>query len=119
MDKLSLGDIKLALRDPRFTESLPESFKDDIVKWKKNPGCGCNVQFYKKIINEASDYLKKYFPNKDIDIINDINLNNNFSVINCSIHDLENIIKKTGPGRKQIAISRYEDQVTVVLNELE
>ena len=44
---------------------------------------------------------------------------NNFSIINCSITELESKLRSLSPGRKQIAISRYEDQVTVVINELD
>jgi hypothetical protein len=120
MNHLTLADIKLALRDQRFKDNLPESFKEDLKKWERNPGCGCNIPFYKKIIEDAKDLLKQYFPDKDISDIEVQKLHeNNFSVINCSIQDLEEILKKTNPGRKQIAIARYEDQVTVILNEIE
>ena len=44
---------------------------------------------------------------------------NNFSIINCSIGELEDRMKSLPSGRKQIAIARYEDQVTVVINELD
>ena len=44
---------------------------------------------------------------------------NQWSVINCSIDDLEKQLRKLGPGRKQLDIARYEDQVTVVINELD
>jgi hypothetical protein len=120
--KIGLGDIKVALRDERFKKSLPENFRDDILKFEKNPGCACNISFYKKIFKEAKDILKEYFPGKDIPDIDKeiIELSkNNFSVINCGVEELESYLKKLGPGRKQIAISRYEDQVTVILNELD
>lgn len=118
MNKITLADIKLALRDERFKNNLPDSFKEDLKKWEKNPGCGCNVPFYKKIIENAKDVLSKYYPNKIIEEIS-IFSENSFSVINCSINDLEGVLKKMGPGRKQIAIARYEDQVTVILNEID
>jgi hypothetical protein len=44
---------------------------------------------------------------------------NNFSIINCSIGELEDRMKTLAAGRKQIAIARYEDQVTVIVNELD
>jgi hypothetical protein len=44
---------------------------------------------------------------------------NNWRVINCSIGDIEKEMKKLPHGRKQIAITRYEDQVTIVVNELD
>ena len=43
---------------------------------------------------------------------------NDWSVINCHINDLNKELKKIRHGKKQIAIARYEDQVTVVINEL-
>jgi hypothetical protein len=120
MNKITLADIKLALRDDRFKKSLPESFRDDIKKWERNPGCGCNVPFYKKIIENAKDSLKQYYPDKDISIVDiEILSDNKFSVINCSVNELEGFLKKMSPGRKQIAIARYEDQVTVILNEID
>lgn len=120
MNNITLADIKLALRDDRFKKSLPENFRDDIKKWEKNPGCGCNIPFYKKIIENAKDCLKQYYPNKDISSTEvEIFSENKFSVINCSVNDLEGLLKKMPPGRKQIAIARYENQVTVVLNEID
>lgn len=118
MNNITLADIKLALKDSRFRGSLPVHFKDDLLKWEKNPGCGCNIPFYKKIILEAKDQLKNYYPDKSIEY-NDIKIINNFNVINCSIFDLEKNLKKLSTGRKQIAVARYEDQVTVIVNDLD
>lgn len=121
-NKIGLPDVKLALKDDRFLESLPKSFAEDIAKYKRNPGCGCNISFYKKILKYARDELTKYFPGKEIDQTDDdvsILSKNNFSVINCRIDQLEATLKKLPPGRKQLAIARYEDQVTVVINDLE
>ena len=44
---------------------------------------------------------------------------NHWTVINCHIDELESKLKKLPPGRKQIAITRYADQATVVVNELD
>ena len=44
---------------------------------------------------------------------------NYWNVINCHIDDLEYNLKKLPPGRKQLDLSRYEDQVTVVINEID
>jgi hypothetical protein len=126
MNNLTLADIKIALKDKRFRDTLPHSFKEDLFKWEKNPGCGCNVGFYKRILSEASDQIKSYYPNKTFnsnlgheELNQDFIIKNNFYVINCSINDLEFNLKKLSPGRKQLAIARYEDQVTVLINDLD
>ena len=119
---VSLADINLALKDEAFRRTLPEIFKEDIKKYLNNPGCGCNVQFYKKLLKEAKEELKKYYPDKEIveeeEQIKKL-AQNNFSVINCGINELENILQKLGPGRMQIAIARYQDEVTVIINNLD
>jgi len=120
--QINISDVKIALKDERFRKSLPDSFSGDLSKYERNPGCGCNIQFYKKILLEAKDQLKEYFPDKEVsESSKELNsfFKNNFSVINCKINELEEILKKLPPGRKQLAISRYQDDVTVILNELD
>jgi hypothetical protein len=115
-------DVKQALRDSRFRESLPKEFSDEIVKYQQNPGCACNVPFYKKIMTEAKGALQAYYPNKSIiDLEEDAKklAENNFSVINCHVDELEDRLKRLPIGRKQIAVCRYEDQATVIVNELD
>lgn len=119
---ISLVDVKQALRDDRFKNSLPEIFSEDIKKFNSNPGCGCNVNFYKKLLKEAKPQLLAYFPDKEaIDAEEQAQKlsQNNFYVINCSSEELENKLKALPPGRKQLAIARYEDKITVVINELD
>lgn len=70
----------------------------------------------------GGEQLKKYFSEKILVTPEEEEAKlakNNWSVINCSIGDLETNLKKLNKGRKQIAISRYEDQVTVIVNELD
>jgi hypothetical protein len=115
-------DVKQALRDSRFRDSLPKSFEEEVRKYQQNPGCACNVPLYKKIIDEAKVELQSYFPNKSIVSLEEDAkrlADNNFSVISCNIDDLEAELKRLPIGRKQIAMARYEDQVTVVINELD
>ena len=119
---VSLMDVKQALRDIRFREKLPDSFKEEIHKYQQNPGCACNVPLYKRIMTEAKDVLQNYYPNKSVVSLEEDAkklADNNFSVINCHIKDLEENLKKLSIGRKQIAICRYEDQVTAIINELD
>ena len=115
-------DVKQALRDARFRESLPKELDEDVRKYQQNPGCACNVPLYKKIMTIAKESLQSYFPNKTvISLEEDAKrlAENNFSVISCNILELEDNLKKLGPGRKQIAVARFEDQVTVIVNELD
>ena len=118
---VTLMDVKQALRDSRFRESLPKEFEEYLVKYQQNPGCACNVPFYKKIMTEAKDALQQYYPNKSIISLEEDAqklAENNFSVINCNINELEEKLKRLPIGRKQIAVCRYEDQVTAIINEL-
>lgn len=122
MKKITLNDIKTAMRDVKFRLSLPPELKDDIAKYEKNPGCACNLSVYKNIIRLATPQIQEYF-GKDSEIENiEPNLEklaeNNWTVINCHVNELENKLKALPKGRKQISIARYEDLVTVIVNEL-
>jgi hypothetical protein len=121
-DIISLLDVKRALRDSEFRKELPSSLLDDVQKFLNNPGCVCNVPIYRKIMKFGGEQLKKYFSEKILVTPEEEEAKlakNNWSVINCSIGELEANLKKLNKGRKQIAISRYEDQVTVIINELD
>ena len=121
-DIISLLDVKRALRDSEFRKTLPESLLDDVQKFLNNPGCVCNVPIYRKIMKFGGEQLKKYFSDKILVTPEEEEAKlakNNWSVLNCSIGELEANLKKLNKGRKQIAISRYEDQVTVIINELD
>ena len=115
-------DIKTAMKDESFRAKLPQSLAPEIEKFINNPSCSCNVPLYKKIIKEAKEQVLNYFPGKEImsqeEEVERLS-KNNWIVINCSIGDLEKELKKLQNGRKQIALSRYEDQVTIVVNELD
>jgi hypothetical protein len=121
-NKVGLMEVKQALRDKRFRDSLPQVLQDDLRKYMQNPGCACNMPFYKKVMNEAREQLQSYYPNRSIANLEEEAkkiAENNFSVINCNINDLESHLRKLPIGRKQIAISRYEDQCTVIVNDLD
>jgi hypothetical protein len=115
-------DIKTAMKDEKFRSTLPESLTPDVQKFINNPSCSCNVPLYKKIMKEAKEQVLTYFPNKEVmsqeEEIERL-AKNNWYVINCSIGDLEKEMKKLPAGRKQVTMSRYEDQVTVIVNELD
>lgn len=122
MKLVTLLDVKQALRDSRFRETLPKSLNEDVQKYLNNPGCACNIPLYRKILKDCTEQLKSYFPNRSLSNIDEEIkklAENNWTVINCAVNELEDKLRKLPKGRKQIAVTRYEDQVTVIINELE
>ena len=123
MKKISLMEVKQALRDRRFRDSLPSGpFQEEVQKYLQNPGCACNVPLYKRIMIEAKEQLQAYYPNRSIvDLEEEAQklAENHWKVINCHVDDLENQLKKLPSGRKQLAVARFEDMVTIVVNELD
>lgn len=113
MKKIGLLEIKQSLWDQRFRDLFPEH-KKEIDEFLKNPGCPCNTSLYQGILKHQ-DRLAKYFPGKEI--VAEVEVSNNFKVINCTVDELEKELRKLKPGRKQIAIARWENQVTVIVNE--
>lgn len=115
-------EVKQALRDRRFRDSLPNEFQEEVQKYLQNPGCACNVPLYKKIMTDAKEQLQSYYPNRSILSLDEDAAklaDNHWSVINCHIDELEAKLKKLPSGRKQITVARFEDQVTIVVNELD
>lgn len=123
MKPITLMEIKQALRDKRFRDSLPSDiFQEDIQTYMKNPGCACNTPFYKKIMTQGVEQVQAYFPNRVVSNLAEEAkklAENHWKVINCHVDELEDHLKKLPSGRKQLAITRFEDQVTAVINELD
>lgn len=120
--RISLSDVKRALKDSRFRMTLPKEMEKEVDGFLNNPGCACHVPLYKKIVKECADQLKMYYPDMQIpDEEEELKrlAQNNWSVISCHIDELEGRLKKLGPGRKQLDVARWQDQVTVVINELD
>jgi hypothetical protein len=123
--KVSVHDVKQALLDERFRASLPEDLQDDVTKFLKNPGCACNHPIYINVMRKAGKQVAAYFPSKEEATVEEFEKDverlakNEWQVINCHISELVNELRKLGPGRKQLDIARFEDQVTVVINHLE
>lgn len=121
--KISLLDVKQALMDERFIESLPESLKEGSKKYLKDPGCACNHNFIVQVLKEAKNQLHEYYPNakeitdpdKDLERLS----KNNWKVFSCHIDELEKKMQALPPGRKQVDMARWQDQVTVIINELD
>lgn len=123
--KISVHDVKQALLDDRFRSTLPSELNDDVHKFLKNPSCGCNHPIYLKVMRKAAKQIAEYFPTKEKtepeEFAKEIErlAKNDWQVINCSIHELSEKLRELGPGRKQLDIARWQDQVTVVVNHLE
>jgi hypothetical protein len=121
MKTVGLMDIKMALSDGRFCDLFPE-LRHEIDKYLKEPKCGaCAVPVVKEILNKYPERVSKYFPNRQVVRPTDEKdklSENNFTVINCKITELEDRLRKLGVGRKQIVATRYENDVTVIVNEL-
>lgn len=114
-------DIRMALTDDRFRGLFPE-LQHEIDRYLKEPKCGaCAVPVVKEILNKYPERVEKYFPNRKVvrpaDEATTLG-ENNFTVINCKITELEDKLRRLPPGRKQIAVTRYENEVTVIVNEL-
>lgn len=123
--KINLQDVKQALLDERFRESLPQDLNEDVAKFLSNPGCLCNHPIYKKILTKAPEQLAKYYPNKTRIEIQEIEKeieslsDNNWIVINCNTTELADQLKKLPRGKMNLDIARYQDQITVVVKYLD
>jgi hypothetical protein len=120
--KISLTDVKRALKDARFRTTLPKEMEKDLDEFLNNPGCACHVPLYRRIVKECKEQLQRYYPEMEVpDQEEDLKklAENNWSVINCHIDELQDRLSKLGPGRKQLDVARWEDQVTVVVNDLD
>ena len=129
--------------------------KDDVAKYLQNPGCGCNVPFFKKLLQLAVPQLKEYYGNgseineqeaallENLDKVVDtsepkrqplpppghpappapsptrVQFDQNYSVINCSVEELEKKLAGLPKGvARALSISRYEDKITCVITEM-
>lgn len=122
MSKITLKDLKKALADPVFRSSLPPILLGDIQKYEQNPECACNIPVYRNVLRYGVEQLKHYFPGQNIpnpETELEKLAENHWSVISCHINELEGKLKSLPHGRKQLAVARWEDQVTVIVNELD
>lgn len=123
--RINIHDVKQALLDERFRDSLPESLKEDVQKFLKNPGCGCNNPIYINVMRKAKAQIEEYFPTRNTPTEEDFKreteslARNNWQVINCKANELQEELKKLGSGRKQIDVARWEDEITVIVNHLD
>jgi hypothetical protein len=111
------------MRDSNFRRTLPVELTEDVQKYEQNPNCPCNLPIYRNVLKYAWKQLVEYYPQFDVPKVDEFikkgSLENKFRVIDCSVDELLSKLKQLPQGRKQIAIARYQDQVTVVVNELD
>lgn len=122
MSRISIRDVKNALKDSRFRLTLPKEMAPQVEQFLDNPGCACHAPLYRRLLKECGEQLSRYYPGMDIpDQEEEIRrlAENRWSVINCHVDELESRLAKLPPGRKQLDVARWEDQVTVVINELD
>jgi hypothetical protein len=117
--RLSRLDVKHAiLTDKRFRELFPE-LQEDIAKVLHNPSCACNIPIYDQFF-KYKDRLAKYFTDKEIkspqEEAEEENINH-WNVVNCKADELEEVLNGLHKiGRIQLAIARYQDEITLVTN---
>ena len=120
--KIGLIEIKQALNDGRFRDALPVELREDLVKYLQCPSCPSHVAFFRKILQLAGKQLKEYYPDSELhDEETEIKKlsENNWVVFSCHIDKLETELRRRAAlGRVQIAVTRYQDQVTCVMNKL-
>ena len=123
--RITIHDIKQALLDDRFRSMLPEDLTVDVQQFLKNPGCACNHPIYIKVMQKASKEVASYFPTREEPNPDEFEKQveklskNEWQVINCHVDELATELRKLGPGRKQLDVARWNDQVTVVVNHLD
>ena len=118
--RLTRLEIKHAiLTDGRFRDLFPE-LKEDIAKVLHNPSCACNVPIYDEFFR-FKKRLAKYFSSRAIkspqEEVTEDN-QNHWSVVNCKADELEDVLNKMHKlGRVQLAVARYEDEITLIVND--
>ncbi len=115
-------EVKQALTDGRFRDALPLEIRDEVVKYLHCPSCASNINFFRKVHKTCRKQLVEYYPGKEFfDEEKEIETlaENHWSVFSCHINDLESKLRGLPKGRKQIAMARWEDQITVVVNEMD
>lgn len=115
MNKITIREIKEALKDSKFRATLPSELKEDIRKYEQNPNCPCNLAIYKNVLKYAAANLKDYFPSKEVS--QDVEPEVTWTVINCSVEELEAKLNSILPYQRLLTVARWENQCTVIINE--
>jgi hypothetical protein len=112
--------VKQALKNIEFRRSLPTILKNEIQKYEQNPDCPCNLEIYRQVLKHGVKELKEYYSSEEIVTLETPKLSeNHWLILDCAIQELQVELRKLKRGRKQIAIARFEDRVSVIINELD
>jgi hypothetical protein len=114
--------LKSACKKGEFRKLFPE-LRAQFDAYIQKPGCGhCAAKLISGLMNYP-DKLRTFFGEVEFDVVVpesfDPVVATNFSVINCSVHELEDRLNALPAATYQITVARYEDQVTVVINRLD
>jgi len=119
---ITTEDLKRASKKGDFRNLFPE-LRAQFDGYIQKPGCGhCASQLISGLM-EFQDRLLQYFGEVTFDVMTPESFDPvgamNFSVINCSIHQLEDKLNALPTGAYQITVARYEEQVTAIINRLD
>ncbi len=119
MIEITIEKIKKALQDSEFRNLFPH-LEEEIDQWIENPGCKCNTPLYNTILSDITQ-LRTYFGAEMVVVdqpLSEIDEQvNQWSVINCTIDELQERLAELPPGPKQISLARFEDQITCIVND--
>ena len=65
MRKVGLLDVKAALQDERFRDTLPEEMQKEF-KDMSCSSCPANTSFYQNILRNCRSQLQEYFPAREV-----------------------------------------------------
>ena len=119
---ITAEDLKRASKKGDFRKLFPE-LRAQFDGYIQKPGCGhCAAQLISGLMG-FQDRLQTYFGEVDFDVAPPESFDPvgamNFSVINCSIPELEDRLNALPVAAYQITVARYEDQVTAIINRLD
>lgn len=119
---ITTEDLKRACKKGDFRKLFPE-LRAQFDAYIQKPGCGhCAAQLISGLM-EHPERLQEYFGEVELDVTPPESFDPvgaaNFSVINCSVHELEDRLNALPAAAYQITVARYEDQVTAIINRLD
>jgi len=117
--KITIRDLKKALWKSEFRNLFPE-LKEQIKTFLQNPNCKCNAPLYNTILHHR-DRLESFFgtPLEIVDKpVTEQELLSRIHVINTTVDNLEAELRKLPVGPKHITVSRYQNDITAVVQLL-
>lgn len=118
---ITVEQVKAAFGRKTFRDQFPD-LADKMLEAASKPGCSsCSAPVLAELA-KREDKLKEYFGDVEFDIVVPISAEEmpraGLTVINCHIDQLEERLNRLPAGPKQIACARFEDQITVIINDL-